>query len=131
MLQLSTRSRYAIKALLMIASAPKNKMTTLSTLAKSQGLSKKYLHSILSTLKEVDILESIRGAYGGYVLKKPAHTITIADILCAVEGSKVQALEDKSLQRLWKAVNKNASSILSQCKLSELMDPHFDWTVKI
>ena len=58
----------------------------LATVAKRQQLSPKYLHALLSSLKRAGLVQSRRGAGGGYELGRPPACITLLEVLEALEG---------------------------------------------
>jgi Rrf2 family protein len=85
--RVSTRGDYASRALLSLAlrdnySSP----TSVRDLAERTGLPQPYLEQILLSLKGVGLVRSKRGVGGGYVLARPAETITLAEIVAAVDG---------------------------------------------
>ena len=86
-MRVSTRGDYASRALLSLAlrdnlSTP----TSVRDLAERTGLPQPYLEQILLSLKGVGLVRSKRGVGGGYVLARPAETITLAEVVAAVDG---------------------------------------------
>ena len=67
---ISTKGRYALKAVFELAIADKNTPLPLSMISEKSGLSELYLEQIFSVLKKNNIVKSIRGAQGGYFLTK-------------------------------------------------------------
>jgi len=85
-MKISTKGRYGLEALLDMALHTDEAPIKISSIAQRQGISEKYLEQIFSTLKNSDIVKSVRGAQGGYLLARPAHQITVRQILTALEG---------------------------------------------
>lgn len=85
-MKLSTKSRYAVMALIELASSQKEKNVTLATLAEKQNLSLAYLEQLFAKMRKFGIVKSTRGVGGGYELAKPESTIKIYDIILAAEG---------------------------------------------
>jgi Rrf2 family protein len=83
-MKLSTRSRYGLRALTALA-RHEGQVVPAETLAAEEGVSKKYLDSILAALRRAGLLESIHGAAGGYRLARPAKELTAADVVGALE----------------------------------------------
>lgn len=81
-MKFSTRANYGLRLCFFIGIAEDT--ISLSTLAKQTKLSQKYLEQLLGMLKKGGIVDSTRGATGGYVLSRKAEEITIKDILVAV-----------------------------------------------
>ncbi|MBN1436081.1 MAG: Rrf2 family transcriptional regulator [Sedimentisphaerales bacterium] len=84
-MKLSTRVRYAVRALTELARQDHNKYVPLRKLAASQQLSMKYLEQMAVQLKIAGILQSVRGAEGGYRLAKSPSEITIWDIYSVLD----------------------------------------------
>jgi len=97
-MQISARGDYGVRAMLELtarhsefalkAADPSSKIEPLSAqdLAKMQGIPVKFLEAILTSLRKADLLVSVRGAAGGFILAKPAGEITIAEIIRALDG---------------------------------------------
>ena len=92
-MQISTRGRYGLKAVIDIANAEDSETcrVSLKSIATRQGLSESYLEQIIAPLKKSGIVKSVRGAGGGYVLCRPSSEITVGDVLRALEGSLAPA----------------------------------------
>jgi len=88
-MRISTRGRYGLRAVVDIATKMRDGAAVVSnrSIAGSQGISENYLEQIMAQLKESGIVASIRGAGGGFRLKKPPEEISAGEILRAVEGS--------------------------------------------
>jgi Rrf2 family iron-sulfur cluster assembly transcriptional regulator len=85
--RVSTRGDYASRALLSLALRDNYQSpTSVRDLAERTGLPQPYLEQILLSLKGVGLVRSKRGVGGGYVLARPAETITLAEIVAAVDG---------------------------------------------
>ncbi len=85
-MRLSTRGRYGVAALYELATRSDGSPVTLRQIAEGQGLSESYLEQLFLALRRADVVSSVRGAQGGYVLARPAAEITIGDIVRALEG---------------------------------------------
>lgn len=85
MLKLSTKSSYGLRACLTLAGS--DKLLSSAEIAEKDGIPRRYLEQILSSLKNSGLVKSVRGARGGYTLGRPAQEITIADLVKSVEGA--------------------------------------------
>jgi Rrf2 family protein len=83
---LSQRSRYALKALLHLATVEHQDPVSIGSIAQSTGVSRKFLEAILNDLKREGLVDSTRGKHGGYRLALPAEQISFARIIRASEG---------------------------------------------
>lgn len=86
MMKLSTKGRYGLRAVLDLALHSETEAVSLSSIAERQSISISYLEQLIAKLKKAGIVNSIRGAQGGYVLGKPASEISVGEILRALEG---------------------------------------------
>jgi len=87
-MKVSTRGRYGLRAmadLAMVCEA--GKCISLKSIAERQGISEHYLEQLVAPLKKAGLVESVRGALGGYKLSRRATEISVGDILRALEGS--------------------------------------------
>lgn len=86
-MKLSTRSRYGLKAVVDLAVYEGEAPVTLSALAGMQGVSEAYLEQLLRALRRADIVETVRGAAGGYRLSCAPEALDVGRVLAALEGS--------------------------------------------
>jgi Rrf2 family protein len=83
---ISSKGVYGLRAMYELSLAPANELTQIKTIAQNTGISQNYLEQLLSILRRTGLVESIRGAQGGYRLSKPSKDITIFQIIEALEG---------------------------------------------
>jgi Rrf2 family protein len=124
-MKISTRGRYALRAMIDMAEHDNGEYITLRDIAARQGISVKYLESILPTLSKAGFLEGLRGKGGGYRLSRPAENYTVGSIVKLVEGSivPVACLE----------CTPNPCTRIAECrtlpmwrKLSDVLDDFFE-----
>ena len=84
---LSKKSRYGLRALIDLSVSSKSEHMALNVIAERNGISPQYLEQVFAALRRADIVKSIKGPQGGYLLKRPASEITVADIVLALDGS--------------------------------------------
>ncbi len=85
-MNISTRGRYGLRALLEIAAQPDEEPLTIRDISQRQQMSVTYLEQILHKLKKAGIVKSIRGARGGYLLARREDKITVSQIINALDG---------------------------------------------
>ena len=83
---ISSKGVYGLRAMYELSLAPVNTLTQIKTIAQNTGISQNYLEQLLSILRRSGLVESIRGAQGGYKLAKPAESITVFQIIETLEG---------------------------------------------
>ena len=93
-MKLNTRARYAVMALADMAKFDKQNPISLRDISLRQNISLVYLEQIFSKLKKNNIVKSIRGINGGYVLSKDPEQIKLSNIFSAVE-EKVKTVQCK------------------------------------
>lgn len=86
MLEISTRGRYSIRILSLMASQPRGYVFAKYEIAEAEDLSCAYVQQLAAALKTAGLVSSQRGKLGGFTLGRPAETITVAEILKATEG---------------------------------------------
>ena len=84
-MKLTTKGRYAVMALADIAKFDKNNPISLRDISLRQGISLLYLEQIFSKLKKNEIVKSVRGSNGGYILTKSPEQIKLSNIFSAVQ----------------------------------------------
>lgn len=85
-MKISTKTRYALRALVDLAVYSTGEQVPLAYIAKRQNLSVNYLEQVFTLLKKAAIVNSIKGSQGGYMLAREASCITVADVMRAIEG---------------------------------------------
>ena len=83
---ISTRGRYALRVMLDLAEQNRDSFIPLEEIANRQGISKKYLESILKVLVQNDLLKGLRGKGGGYRLVRTPEEYSIGEIIELMEG---------------------------------------------
>ncbi len=86
-MMISTKGRYALRVMIDLAEHNTGEFIPLTDIAKRQGISEKYLESIVSVLSKKGFVSSLRGKGGGYKLKRSPENYTIGSILKVTEGS--------------------------------------------
>jgi Rrf2 family protein len=83
-MRLTTKGRYAVRALFCLSKYTDEKPTPLSVVAKDQDISLNFLEQLFVHLRKNGIVSSVRGPRGGYRLAKKPKDITIGEVLRAV-----------------------------------------------
>ncbi len=83
----STKGRYALRVMVFLAQSQGSDYIPLKEIAESEGISQKYLESIMTTLSKAGFVDAVHGKGGGYRLNRPAQDYTVGAILKLTEGS--------------------------------------------
>jgi Rrf2 family protein len=84
-MQISTKGKYAVRAMLDIAQNSNGGPVALGAISKREGISLLFLEQIFQPLRKGNIVNSIRGPHGGYLLARDAGEITIGEIVRLIE----------------------------------------------
>jgi len=128
---ISAKSDYAVRAMLVLASDPGDHPVKGETLAAAQQIPVKFLENILMDLRRAGLVMSQRGAEGGYRLGRAPNTITIADVIRAVDGplANVRGVRPESagyegpaesLRDVWVAMRAALRSVLERVTLADV-----------
>ncbi len=83
----STKGRYALRVMLHFAQKDTGEYTPLKEIAEAEGISQKYLESIMATLSKAGFVDAVHGKGGGYRLNRTPDKYTVGSILKLTEGS--------------------------------------------
>ena len=83
----STKGRYALRVMVSFAQRPAGDYVPLKEIAEEEGISQKYLESIMTVLSKAGFVDAVHGKGGGYRLNRSAEEYTIGSILKLTEGS--------------------------------------------
>jgi Rrf2 family protein len=110
---ISNKAKYAFRALLAVASAPEGEALTSAEIARRYAIPHKFLEQILLDLKKAGILDSRRGKSGGYVMLRPADTVSFGEVLRIFEGplAPLPCLSRQSYRRCEDCVSEVACEI--------------------
>jgi Rrf2 family iron-sulfur cluster assembly transcriptional regulator len=145
-MKINATDEYGIRILARIAKADHEEGLSISQLSEFEGLSQSYVAKITRSLRKHDLINSMRGQKGGYVLARPADSITINDALKALGG----VLYDSSfcnqhsgqnhfcsnslncsLRSLWRVVQASLDKILNQITLQDILTSEKDANSKL
>ena len=133
-MKISTKGRYALRLMIDLAENNTGTPISLKDVARRQGISDKYLEQIISILNKAGYVRSIRGAQGGYVLKKSPEKYTVGMILRQTEGSlsPVSCIEDDEIvcerkdacvtSVVWKKISDAINDVVDNITLQDLVD---------
>jgi Rrf2 family protein len=135
-MQLSTKGRYAVRAMFDLSFYSKGEPVPLSRISEREEISLHYLEQLFNKLRKGGVVESVRGPAGGFRLARKPADITVEEIIRIVEGPivPVACLEQKDKKRichraekcvtylLWKRLGKSITEFLTAITLQDLVD---------
>ncbi len=131
-MRISAKADYAVRAAAELAAAsPAGRPVKGEQLAAAQGIPPRFLENILSDLRNAGLLQTRRGAEGGYALTRTPSEISVAEVLRAVEGplAAVQGSRPEGLvypgaaarlPEVWVALRANLRAVLERVSLADL-----------
>jgi len=129
-MNISVKSEYALKAVFDLASqflagqqgGQQMAPIKIADIARRQKIPQKFLELILAGLKQNGFVDSRRGAEGGYLLARPPDTITVGEVLRAVENIKGGSRPTKNdpFADIWTRVDKAVSDVLDQTTFADM-----------
>lgn len=131
-MRLSTKTRYGTRAVIEIASQHGNLPVKRKTIVNRQNIPDSYLENILLILKANGIINTKRGASGGYVLSRDPQEITLLEIVNIFEGSlgPVDCVDNSeickrcefcSTRDVWIELKEAQEKVLRNIKISNLV----------
>lgn len=130
-MRVTARSDYALRAVTELA-ASEGELLKREDIAARQGIPAEFLESVMLALKHDGIVQSQRGASGGFRLARPAATISLAEVIRAVDGpmldvrgnraeAVVYAGPAKRIQDVWVAVRASLREILEGTTIDDVV----------
>ena len=128
-MKLSSRSQYAITAMLELALHEKKRPVTLFDISQKQKISLSYLEQLFANLRRHELVRGRRGPGGGYVLARDVKDISIADIVTAVDdiphesiGESPISADGVSSDLLWNNISHQIYDYLKGINLSQFLE---------
>jgi Rrf2 family transcriptional regulator, cysteine metabolism repressor len=130
-MKVSSKGRYGLRIMLELALKYGAGPVMMSSIENTQGISRKYMHTLLTSLKTVGLVKSIRGAGGGFILAFPPSEIFLDEVIEALEGpfditecAKSDAFCSKAdncvTREIWRDVGQAVKDVLSKTTLGQL-----------
>ena len=95
-MKISTKGRYGLRALIDLAVYAGKVSVSLGSIAERQNISLKYLEQVFSQLRNANVIKSVKGSQGGYILSDKPSNIKVGTILRALEGDLTITDEDEN-----------------------------------
>ncbi len=135
-MKISTKGRYGLRAMVDLAVYSAGDHISLKSIAERQNISEGYLEQVFSTLRKAGLINSIKGAQGGYALADKPAGITVGAVLRALEGN-LSIIDEKSLEektndkiedcireKVWSAMNISINDMVDNINLEDLMNEY-------
>ena len=125
----SVKADYALRAILDLAAQKPGEPVKIADIAKRRKIPQKFLELILVGLKQAGFVESRRGAEGGYLLARAADSITVGEVIRAVDGpsedrGRGRSKAETPFTDLWERVDAAVAAIVDETTIGEVLR---DW----
>ncbi len=124
-MRMSTKSRFAVTAMIDVALREDRGPVSLAAISERHQISLSYLEQLFSKLRQAGLVESTRGPGGGYSLGRSAESISMADILSAVDAPSADEAADEQSSwmnsDLWSSLNHQMLTHLQSINLRQLV----------
>lgn len=130
-MRISSRGEYGVRAMLDLALHYGQGPIPLNMIAQRQDISEHYLEQLIAVLRKSNLVNSFRGAQGGYELARAPAEIPVSDIICALEGpiAPMECIEDEAnchrtekcaTRLLWQKLQASIEQVLENVSLEDM-----------
>lgn len=122
-MKISTKGRYGLLLMVDLGTASQEGPVSLKSVAERKGLSDHYLEQLIAPLRNAGLVKSVRGAYGGYTLARPADQISTGEVLRILEGP-ITIVDDvgDGLDAFWAKLRTSIEQVLDSTTIADLVD---------
>ena len=133
-MKLSTKGRYGVKAMVDLAINQKDVPVSIKSISQRQNISEYYLEQLFAPLRRAEIIKSIRGAPGGYILNKAAETITVLEIMNILEGpieisecldhNDCDNIDCCATRTVWRRIKDSIDDVMGSITLQDIVNDY-------
>jgi Rrf2 family transcriptional regulator, cysteine metabolism repressor len=133
-MKLSTKGRYGVKAMVDLAINYGETPVSIKSISERQNISEYYLEQLFAPLRKADLIKSVRGAQGGYVLNKDPKAISVADIVRVlegpieisecIEGVSCNNIDCCATRLLWGKIKRSIDSVMESTTLEDIVNDY-------
>lgn len=133
-MKLSTKGRYGVKAMVDLAIHYGEAPVSIKSISERQNISEYYLEQLFTPLRKSELIKSIRGAQGGYVLSKSPKEISVAEIVRVLEGpieisecidgSACSNIDCCATRLLWGKIKRSIDSVMESTTLEDIVNDY-------
>ncbi|MGD9567416.1 MAG: Rrf2 family transcriptional regulator [Sedimentibacter sp.] len=132
-MKVSTKGRYGLRAIIDLSLNSSGDYVSLISIAERQNISKNYLEQVFSALRKTNIVKSVKGSQGGYLLNGKTSEIKVGDVLRALEGDLSVVKEEENInskieicikKNLWDKIDEQVFKIIDNITLEDLINEY-------
>lgn len=139
-MKLSTKGKYGVKAMVDLALNYCEAPVSIKSISKRQNISEYYLEQLFAPLRKADLIKSIRGAQGGYMLSRDPKDLTVLEIMNVLEGpveiseclhsDSCDNIDCCATRALWKKIKDSIDEVMESITLQDIIDDYHQNTDK-
>ena len=132
-MKVSTKGRYGLRAIIDMSLNSKGDYVSLISIAERQNISKNYLEQVFSALRKTNIVKSVKGSQGGYLLNGKTSEIKVGDVLRALEGDLSVVKDEENInskiemcikKNLWDKIDEQVFKVIDNITLEDLINEY-------
>lgn len=133
-MKLSTKGRYGVKAMVDLAVHRGDSPVSIKSISQRQNISEYYLEQLFAPLRRAEVIKSIRGAQGGYILNREPKDITVLDIMDILEGpieisecldhSECSNVDRCATRTVWVKLKDAIDGVMESITLQDILDEY-------
>jgi len=141
-MHITTKGCYGLRAMIDLAEQSESSLVPMELISNRLDVSRKYLHSLLTSLKNAGLVQTTRGAGGGFRLAREAGEIKVTEVIEALEGRIVlrECIADPECceratfcvtRTLWIELERVITSYFDALTIEDLKGQNLDWVERL
>jgi Rrf2 family protein len=139
-MKITAQEEYGLRCLLQLARAPQDTVVSVKEIAAREGMSQAYVEKLLRILSQGGLVHSVRGVKGGYVLNRPASSVTMGEVIRSLGAAQTTNricqqftgkqdvcvhFKDCGIRSVWSGLTTYIQSFLDRTTLDSLLDGEY------
>ena len=139
-MKITSQEEYGLRCLVQLARVPQHQVMSVKDIAVKEGLSSAYVEKLLRILSRAGLVHSVRGVKGGYVLNRPASSVTLGEVVRALGTMQTTNhicqhftgnqrvcvhFSDCGIRSVWSGLTTYIQSFMDQTTLESLLHPEY------
>ena len=145
-MKITSQEEYGLRCLLQLARMPQHQVVSVKEIAAKEGLSSAYAEKLLRILSRAGLVHSVRGIKGGYVLNRPASSITLGEVVRALGAVQTTNhicqhftgnqrvcvhFNDCGIRSVWSGLTTYIQSFLDKTALESLLESEYTVSARL
>ena len=139
-MKITAQEEYGLRCLLQLAKSPQGQVVSVKEIAAKEGLSSAYVEKLLRILSRAGLVHSVRGLKGGYVMNRPAASVTMGEVVRALgtventehicqsftgQAAACVHFSDCGIRSVWSGLTTYIQRFLDQTTLASVLDKEY------